>query len=73
MKMNLRSYEGKIVRLIDVDGEIYEGRATDYIFPEDNEPEGVESIVVKPFSGFKMSGKYVEFPREEIKSIEIIK
>ncbi|MCD8158978.1 MAG: hypothetical protein LUD77_08810 [Clostridiales bacterium] len=71
--MNLRSFEGENVRLMTIDGEIFEGKATDYIFPEDNEPEGIESLIVKPFSGFRMAGHYVEFPREEIKSIELIK
>lgn len=67
--MSLRQYEGKRVRLIDVDGEIFEGRANDYVFPEDNEPEGVESITLynclnRPHP--------IEFFANEIKSIEVI-
>ena len=44
--MNLRNYEGKNVKLIDNDGEIFEGYVSDYIFAEDNVPEEVEAIVL---------------------------
>ena len=44
--MNLREYEGKKVRIITSDGKRYSGRMTDYISPDDNEPEGVESIIL---------------------------
>jgi len=67
--MSLRQYEGKRVRLIDVDGEIFEGRANDYVFPEDNEPEGVESITLYNCSNRPHP---IEFFANEIKSIEVI-
>ena len=44
--MNLRSFEGKNVRITDIDGKVFEGYAADYIFAEDNEPEEVEAIVL---------------------------
>lgn len=72
--MNLRSFEGKNVRLTDIDGKVFEGYAADYIFAEDNEPEEVEAIVLDyPIrdDGFKYENP-VEFTAPEIKSIEII-
>ena len=44
--MKLRAYEGKRVTVITSDGKKYSGVVTDYIFPEDNEPEGIESIIL---------------------------
>lgn len=44
--MDLRSYEGEYVSVLCSDGEKIKGFVTDYIFPEDNQPEGVESIVL---------------------------
>ena len=72
--MNLRSFEGKNVRLTDIDGKVFEGYAADYIFAEDNEPEEVEAIVLDyPLrdDGFKYENP-VEFTAPEIKNIEII-
>lgn len=46
MKLN-QTLEGKRVRIIDVDGEIFTGVVSDYIYPEDNEPEGIASIVLE--------------------------
>lgn len=73
--MNLRSYEGKNVRLTDTDGEVFEGYAADYIFAEDNVPEEVEAIVldypIRKSDGHKFESP-VEFTATEIKSIEVI-
>nr|UVY37482.1 MAG: ataxin 2 SM domain protein [Bacteriophage sp.] len=44
--MKLRAYEGKRVTVITSDGKKYSGVVRDYIFPEDNEPEGIESIIL---------------------------
>lgn len=72
--MNLRFYEGKNIKLTDIDGEIYEGYAADYIFADDNEPE-VEAIVldypVRKSDGYKYENP-VEFTAPEIKSIDIL-
>ena len=72
--MDLRSFEGKKVRLIDIDGDVFEGYASDYIFPEDNVPEEVEAIVLDyPVKNNNHKFDYpVEFAAPEIKSIEII-
>lgn len=66
--MNLRKYEGEYVRLHTTDGEVYEGYVSDYIFPEDNEPEEVESLVLE------IPGReyLTEFPGREIELVEII-
>lgn len=67
--MELRRFEGKRIRLTDINEEVFIGRAEDYVFPEDNEPEGVESITLydcpqRPYP--------VEFYATDIKSIELI-
>ena len=41
-----RSHEGKQVRIVTTDNEVLTGVVEDYIFPEDNEPEGVSGINV---------------------------
>ena len=68
--MKLMDYEGKRVRIVDVDNQIFEGRITDYIYAEDNEPE-VEAIVMDCQKG-PLRGKAVEFWEEHISVIEII-
>lgn len=66
--MKLIDLESKNVRIIAQNNKKFEGKVREYIFPEDNEPEGVESIVVDDI----LSGNLVEFPESDIKSIEII-
>lgn len=73
--MNLGYYEGKNVRLTDIDGEIYEGYASDYIFADNNEPVEVEAIILD--YPVRKSDRYtyenpVEFTSEEILYIEEI-
>lgn len=46
IKLN-QSLEGKRARLIYTDGEVLTGLILDYIYPEDNEPEGVSGLVVE--------------------------
>jgi len=65
--MKLYQLEGKKVRIVCDNEQMYFGKVTDYIHPEDNEPEG-ESIVLKT-----LEGVLIEFRPEEIKEIEIIK
>lgn len=65
--MNLIEYEGKKVRILAMNGRLFEGKVTDYVYPEDNDPE-VESIIIDDI----LSGNAVEFPEDDIKSIEII-
>lgn len=65
-----QALEGKNVRIIDIKNRIWEGKVTDYIYPEDNDPE-VESIIIKCEVG-QFPGKSVEFTEPEIHSIEVI-
>lgn len=67
MSMKMIEYYGKNVNIIARNGLHFSGKVTDYFYPEDNE-SGVESIAIKDV----YSGNYVEFPEEDIKSIEII-
>lgn len=60
--------EGKKVRLTDSDNELFEGTVTDYIYPEDNEPEERASIIIRE----KKSKRSIEFLDTNIKSIEVI-
>lgn len=46
IKLN-QSLEGKRAKLVYIDGEILTGLILDYIYPEDNEPEGVSGLIVK--------------------------
>ena len=73
--MNLRSYEGKNVRLTDTDGSIFEGYASDYIFAEDNVPKEVEALVldypIRKSDGHRYENP-VEFTAPEIKSIVVL-
>lgn len=75
MIMELRNLEGKTVRLIDNEGKEYKGYVGDYIYPEDNEPEGVEAIIlddlIRTSDGYKFENP-VEFTALEIQTIENI-
>lgn len=68
--MNLIEYEGKNVRIVDTKRRVWEGKVTDYIYPEDNEPE-IESIIIKCAVG-NFPGKSIEFTEAEIESIEVL-
>lgn len=68
--MSLNKYYGKNVRIVAENGRTFEGKVTDYFYPEDNEPEE-ESIAIRCVKGF-LVGKSVEFPAHDIKSIEIL-
>lgn len=69
-----QSLEGKHVRVTDVDNETFEGVISDYIYPEDNEPEGIDAIIVDypvRSDGYKFENP-IEFKSSEIRSIEVI-
>lgn len=71
--MELYEYEGERIRLIDTEGEEFEGVVGDYVYPEDNDPE-VEAIILDDVvrgDGHKYSNP-IQFNETEIKSIEII-
>lgn len=68
MKLS-QSLEGKKVKIVDVDGELFTGTVSDYIFPEDNEPEGIAGIILEdcPQRPYLLG-----FNETEIESIEVI-
>lgn len=69
MKLS-QKLEGKRVRIIDMDGEVFEGRVADYIFPDDNEPEGIAGINL--YKCPQYPGQWLGFNETDIKSIEVI-
>lgn len=72
--IELSALEGKKIKLVNKDGQTFEGIVGDYIYPEDNVPQEVEAIIMdSPMrnDGFKYENP-VEFTEPEIKSIEVI-
>lgn len=73
--VKLRTLEGKKIRLTDFDDNVFEGYVGDYIYPDDNEPEGIEGIVldypIRKSDNYKYEN-LIEFDAPDIKSIEII-
>lgn len=65
-----QSFEGKRVKIICTDGKVFVGIVSDYIYPEDNEPEGVAAIDVEECH--QIQGGNVSFNENEIMSIEVI-
>ncbi len=63
------SLEGKQVRIVTTDNEVFTGVVEDYIFPEDNEPEGVAGVNVY---NCPTLGEWTGFNEDEIKSIEVM-
>lgn len=70
MKLS-QSLEGKNVKITCIDGEVFTGIVGDYIFPEDNEPEGIAAIDIDNCP--QKSGESVSFNENEIDNIEVIK
>lgn len=66
-----QSLEGKNVKITCIDGEVFTGIVSDYIFPEDNEPEGIAAIDIDNCP--QKSGESVSFNENEIDNIEVIK
>lgn len=62
--MNLKKYIDKEILLTDEESKEFKGFVTDYVFPEDNEPEE-ESIIIET-----SDGKSIEFRKSEIKEIK---
>lgn len=69
MKMS-QALEGKKVKIITIDDEVFTGMVSDYIYPEDNEPEGISGIIIEdcPQRPYLLG-----MNENEIKSIEVIK
>lgn len=69
-----QALEGEKVRLIHIHGDVFEGRVGDYIYPEDNEPEGIAAIDIDyPLRNGKKVNAIIGFNENEIASIEIIR
>lgn len=64
-----KDLEGKRVKITDIDNEIFEGIVSDYIYPEDNEPEGVAGICIEDCS--QRPGDWIGFNEHDIKEIKI--
>lgn len=62
--------EGKRIKLVDVNGDIFEGFVSDYIYPDDNEPEEIAEICLEDCP--QRPGQWIGFNETDIKSIEII-
>lgn len=70
MKLS-QSLEGKNVKITCIDGEVFTGIVSDYIFPEDTEPEGIAAIDIDNCP--QKSGESVSFNENEIDNIGVIK
>ncbi len=72
--MDLKGLEGKSIRLIDIAGDEYVGRVSEYIYADDNVPVEVEAIVLDyPIkNGRTKYNNLIEFTSKEIETIEII-
>lgn len=64
--MGLIDYCEKKVRIVAKNGREFEGKVTDYFYPEDNE-NGKESIAID-----NVDGTIVEFYEEDITSIVVL-
>ena len=64
--MGLNDYYGQTVHIVSTNGKEFEGKVTDYFYPEDNE-NGKESIAID-----NEDGTIVEFYEEDITSIVVL-
>ncbi len=64
--MGLIDYCEEKVRIVAKNGREFEGKVTDYFYPEDNE-NGKESIAID-----NVDGTIVEFYEEDITSIVVL-
>ena len=69
MKLS-QGLEGKNVRITCTDGEVFTGIVSDYIYPDDNEPEGIAAIDIDDCP--QRQGQCISFNENEIKVIEIM-
>lgn len=61
--------EGKKVKIVHTSGEVFTGIVADYIYPEDNEPEGIAGIVL---DDCPQRNYLLGMNETEIESIEVI-
>lgn len=68
----LQKYDGENVRIVCVDGQVFEGFISDYVYADDNFNDK-EGIIMEPFKSCKgYYGMFIEFNPDEIETIEII-
>ena len=67
--MNLIEFEGKFVTITTKKGDKFDGFVTDYIYPDDNEPEGVAGICIDKCP--QKPGKWLGFNEDQIATIEV--
>lgn len=72
--VKLSALEGKKIRLTSKRGQAFEGVVGDYIYPEGNEPEDIEEIVIDyPIKGDgTRSSDLLGFTAADIASIEVL-
>lgn len=63
--MTLKSYYGKKVTVVDVNGQTFTGKVDEYFFPEDND-NGKESIILKT-----TDNEFIEFTDDTIEKITV--
>lgn len=68
----LQKYEGKRVKLISVNNNIYEGTVGDYCYPEDDESNKEMIVVDTETKNGKSFIDVIGFYETDIKSIEIV-
>lgn len=69
--MNLyQGLEGKRVKIICTDGEVFEGLVSDYIYPDDNVPEGVAAVDIEDCP--QRPDQHIGFNEYEIQEITVI-
>jgi len=69
MKLN-QSLEGKRVRIVDINNEMFEGYVFNYVYPEDNDPVEIAEIDIEDCP--QRPGQLIGFTESDIKSIEVI-
>ena len=65
--MKLREYEGKYVKIKLKDGSEHEGRVTDFIFADDNNPRRNSIIVEKSDNN---CAQLIELYEDDIQTVE---
>jgi len=67
--MRLYDYRGKTVKIIDIDGKIFQGYAA-YYTSELDDPDGVACLSIEP--DHNPDKIFIDFTESEIASIEVI-
>ncbi|MGN0194606.1 MAG: hypothetical protein ACI39G_05810 [Pseudoramibacter sp.] len=68
--MNLKQYWGQYIKIVTNNDHVVIGKATDYVYPDDNE-NNKESLIIDVDEGW-LAGFPVEAYEKDIKTIEIL-